>query len=237
MSASTHTRWKGLGRQAVPAGASHGPSPPQRDCRLRARQTQTGAAHHGVTNLHEEKGAVGIQGCCRPPGLKMWDPGVLESRDRGSWTRGLAAEAQESRLPDAGAPASSWAGLPPARTCAGRTYGVQSRLNSQPSRAWNSAQGFSSEWLLLARRPPLVMVTEFRPADLERSLTVRCGPAAAAGPGRGSGGAVAGPLSPLWLCPTGGRRWVWPCLSTPTSGGCEHVPHSCPTHKRTKATR
>ena len=54
----THTRWKGLGRRVVPAGAIHGPSPPRRGCCLRARQTQTGAAHHGVANLHKEKGAV-----------------------------------------------------------------------------------------------------------------------------------------------------------------------------------
>lgn len=33
------------------------------------------------------------------------------------------------------------------------------------------------------------MVTESRPADLEQLLTVCCGPAAAAGPGRGWGGA------------------------------------------------
>lgn len=57
---------------------------------------------------------MGMQGCCRPPGLKMRGPGVLEGSDRGSWARGRAAEAREAWLPEAGVPASSWAGLPPA---------------------------------------------------------------------------------------------------------------------------
>lgn len=72
---------------------------------------------------------MGMQGCCRPPGLKMRGPRVLEGSDRGSWACGRAAEAREVWLPDAccacivlgGAPPG-----PPARTCAGRTCGVQS---------------------------------------------------------------------------------------------------------------
>ena len=66
-SAGTHTGRKDPGRRVIPVGASLGLSPPRRSCRLCGRQTQAGAAHHDVANLHEEKGAVGVPGAGAHP--------------------------------------------------------------------------------------------------------------------------------------------------------------------------